>query len=281
MSPELNEWLQLFFRWIHIFAAIMWVGTTYYFTWLDRQFSQLEKAASGGEKLDERNVWMVHSGGFYVVEKQKIPQLMPQTLHWFKWEAAITWLSGFFLFGLVYYHGGMMVEAEDWPIKKGVAIGLSFGFLILGWVAYDLLLTKLFKNEIVGMIISFLLITGLAYIFTRGIKALNLPPLFPARAAYMQLGSMLGTIMTANVWMRILPPQRRMVAALKAGQQPDLSEGARAKMRSKHNTFIVVPVVFLMISNHYPSTFGSPHNWLILSGMVLLGWIAAAILRRA
>lgn len=281
MSPELNEWLQLFGRWIHVFASILWVGTTYYFTWLDGRFVELEKLA-GDEKEKEKNVWMVHSGGFYVVEKQKIPQLMPQTLHWFKWEAAITWLSGFFLFGLVYYHGGMMVEAEDWPIKKGLAIALSFGLLIVGWAVYDLLLTKLFKNEIVGIIVSFLLITGLAYIFTRGIKALNLPPLFPARASYMQLGSMLGTIMTANVWMRILPPQRRMVAALKAGQQPDLAEGARAKMRSKHNTFIVLPVVFLMISNHYAGiTLGSPHNWLILSGMVLLGWLAAMFLRKA
>ncbi len=281
MSPELNEWLQLFFRWIHIFAAIMWVGTTYYFTWLDGRFSELEKAASGDDKSKEKNVWMVHSGGFYVVEKQKIPQLMPQTLHWFKWEAAITWISGFFLFGLVYYHGGMMVEAEDWPIKKGVAFALSFGLLIVGWVVYDLLLTKLFKNEIVGMIVSFLVITGVAYIFTRGIKVLNLPPLFPARAAYMQLGSMLGTIMTANVWMRILPPQRRMVAALKAGRQPDLAEGARAKMRSKHNTFIVMPVMFIMVSNHYGSVVGSPHNWLILSVMVLVGWGAAAVLRKA
>src|SRR5437868_13572946 len=132
----------------------------------------------------------------------------------------------------------MMVEAEDWPIKKGVAFALSFGLIIVGWVVYDLLLTKLFKNEIVGIVVSFLLITGLAYIFMRplNIGSFHLPALFPSRAAYMQLGAMLGTIMTANVWMRILPPQRRMVAALKSGQQPDLAEGARAKMRSKHNT---------------------------------------------
>lgn len=282
MSPELNEWLQLFGRWIHIFAAIMWVGTTYYFTWLDGRFEELSKAA-GDDKTKEKNIWMVHSGGFYVVEKQKIPELMPQTLHWFKWEAAITWLSGFFLFGLVYYHGGMMIESEDWAFSKGAAIGMSAGFIIIGWVVYDVVLAKLFKVELVGAIISFLLITFLAFIFTHPLKvaSFHMPALFPNRAAFMQLGAMLGTIMTANVWMRILPAQRRMVAALKEGRQPNLTEGARAKNRSKHNTFIVLPVVFLMISNHYSATFGSPHNWLILSGMVLVGWIAAALLRKA
>jgi len=281
MSPELNEWLQIIARWVHIFAAILWVGTTYYFTWLDGRFEELLKAA-GDDKTKEKNIWMVHSGGFYVVEKQKIPELMPQTLHWFKWESLITWISGFFLFGLVYYHGGMMAETEDWAFSKGAALGMSFGLIVVGWVVYDLVISKLFKVELVGAAVSLLLITFLAYIFMKplNIGSLHLPALFPPRAAFMQLGAMLGTIMTANVWMRILPPQRRMVAALKAGRQPDLAEGARAKMRSKHNTFIVLPVIFIMISNHY-SIIGSPHNWLILSGMVLAGWIAAKILRKA
>jgi uncharacterized membrane protein len=291
MNPQLNDWLNLILRWAHVFASIMWVGATFFFTWLDGRFTELEEKAKKNpdDKNPEKHVWMVHSGGFYLVEKQKNPQLMPQMLHWFKWEAAITWITGIFLFGLVYYHGGLMVEFEDWPISKGAAIGMSLGFIAAGWAIYDLL-WKFVKNEIAGIAISFVLIAICAFVFLGGATIdlfgahLLLHPwhaLFPTRAAFMQLGVMLGTIMAANVWMRILPPQRRMVAALKAGLQPDLAKGAQAKTRSKHNTFIVFPVVFIMISNHYPGTYGSPHNWLILCAMVLLGWGAAIIIRRA
>lgn len=290
MNTELMEWLNLFFRWAHVFAGIMWVGATFFFTWLDGRFTELEEKAKANpnDPNPEKLVWMVHSGGFYMVEKEKNPRLLAQTLHWFKWESGLTWLTGIILFGIVYYHGGLMVEFEDWPITKGAAIGLSLGFILASWVVYDLL-WKFVKNELLGVVISFVLIAACAFVFLGGANIdvfgwhLALHPwhaLFPARAAFMQLGAMLGTIMAANVWMRILPPQRRMVAALKAGQQPDLAEGARAKARSKHNTFIVFPVVFLMISNHY-SIIGSPHNWIVLCAMVLLGWATAKIIRRA
>ena len=267
MSFDFTEWLHAILRWIHVFAGIMWVGATYFFTWLDGRFTELDKAAKG-----EKNIWMVHSGGFYIVEKQKIPQLMPATLHWFKWEAAITWITGFLLFGLIYYHGGLMIEMDGARISKGAAIGLSFGLLLVGWVVYDLLWGKVFKNDTVGVIVCFALIVGLNFFLARYLAG---------RAAYMQLGAMLGTIMTANVWMRILPPQRRMVAALNAGQQPNLEEAARAKTRSKHNTFMAVPVVFIMISNHFPMTYGDRYNWIILSVLVLVGWGAAKVIRRA
>lgn len=286
MNPELTEWIEMLLRWAHIFAGIMWVGATFFFTWLDGRFTELEKSPGKPGEKAEKNVWMVHSGGFYLVEKQKRPQMMPQVLHWFKWESFATWITGILLLGLMYYHSSKLVEFEDWPFSKGAAIGMSVGFLLLGWVVYDLLWSKVFKNELVGGVVSFLLIVGIAHLFMRPLKVdlgflnFNLPPLFPARAAFIQIGAMLGTIMTANVWMRILPPQRRMVAALKAGQEPNLAEGARAKTRSKHNTFIVIPVVFLMISHHY-SFIGSKYNWLILSGMVLLGGIAAKLIRRA
>lgn len=271
MNPQFKEWLELFIRWAHVFAGIMWVGATFFFTWLDGRFTELEEQAKKGDPKAEKNVWMVHSGGFYLVEKQKRPQLMPQMLHWFKWEAAITWITGILLFGLVYYHGGMLIAFEDAPLSKGASFGLSFGMIIGAWVVYDLL-WKFCKIELLGVAICYALVVLSAWISCK---------YFTGRGAYLQLGSMMGTIMAANVWMRILPPQRRMVAALKAGQEPNLEEGARAKARSKHNSFIVIPVVFTMISNHYPGTYGSPHNWQILSGLVLLGWGAAKIIRRA
>lgn len=267
MTPEIKEWIHLALRWTHIFAAITWVGTTYFFTWLDAQFHALEKSS------DKSGVWMVHSGGFYLIDKQKRPQLMPQMLHWFKWESALTWASGILLLGLLYYHGNLMVEFEDAKITNGAAIGISVGLLLVGWAVYDFLWrSPLAKNELVGIVISFLLIAALAF---------GLSKYFSARALYMQVGAMLGTLMTANVWMRILPPQRRMVAALKAGKEPDLAEGIRAKTRSKHNTFIVQAVMFLMVSNHFPTiTYGNKYGWQILSGMVLVSWGVAAFVRR-
>jgi uncharacterized membrane protein len=266
-----NEWIELALRWTHVFAGIMWVGTTYYFTWLDGRFSELEEEGKDKPAGEKQFVWMVHSGGFYAVEKQKVPQLMPATLHWFKWEAGITWITGFLLFGMLFYHGGYLVNMEDAPLAKGPAIGLSFGMLLAGWAVYDLL-WKFCKKECLGICISYALIVLTAWVSCK---------YFSARAAYMQLGAMMGTIMAANVWMRIIPAQRRMVAALKAGQAANVEEGARAKARSKHNTFIVIPVVFTMISNHYPGTYGSKYNWIILSALVLVGWVAAKLIRRA
>ena len=271
MGSHFNEWLELALRWAHVFAGIMWVGATFYFTWLDGRFAELEKqAANAGDKA-EKHVWMVHSGGFYLVEKQKRPPFMPPMLHWFKWEAAATWLTGFLLFTLIYYHGGYLISFGDSPISKRAAIWVSLGMITAGWVAYDLL-WKFCKHEMAGVIISYLLAVGAAWLACH---------YFSGRGAYLQVGAMMGTIMAANVWMCILPAQRRMVAALKEGREPNLAEAARAKARSKHNTFIVLPVVFMMISNHYPGTFGSRYNWIILSGLILVGWAAAKIIRRA
>jgi uncharacterized membrane protein len=270
MELHIYENFELALRWGHVFAGILWVGATYYFTWLDGRFVELEEKAAKGENA-EKYVWMMHSGGFYLVEKQKRPQMMPQTLHWFKWEAALTWVTGILLFVLLYYRGGYLVSFEDAPISKGTAVWLSIGMLAAGWVVYDLL-WKFCHDERVGVILSFLLIVGAAWAACHYLSG---------RGAYLQIGAMMGTIMAANVWMRILPAQRRMVAALKEGREPDLGEGARAKARSKHNSFMVVPVVFTMISQHYPLTFGSRHNWVILSALVLVGWGAAKLIRRA
>ncbi len=276
MNLELKEWLHLLLRWGHVFAGILWVGTTYYFTWLDGRFAALERQfnqSPTAQNPPEKQVWMVHSGGFYVVEKLKVPNVMPEKLHWFRWEAALTWLTGILLFALVYYHGGLLVSLEDARISPAAAIWLSIGLLVATVPVYDLLWFRLLKNERLGVVVSLLLITTLAWFLAR---------FFTGRAAYLQMGAMFGTIMTANVWMRILPVQRRMIAALKAGKEPDQTEALRAKASSKHNTFLVVPVVFMMISNHFPSiTYGRSDNWLILSILVLLGWGGAKLLRRA
>ncbi len=270
LPPELSEWLNLLGRWFHVFAAIMWVGSTYYFTWLDGRFQEEEREArrEGGDP----EVWMVHSGGFYVVGKRKTPAL--RRLHWFRWEAAATWLSGMFMLTLVYYHGGAMVDADVMKMGAWTAGGFGVGMLAAGWIVYDLLVqSPLGRDERAFAVVAYALVVGAAYLSTH---------VLAGRAAFIHVGATMGTIMFLNVWMRILPAQRRMIAAVEEGRPPDPKEGARAKLRSKHNTFMAVPVVFTMVSNHYPvSTYGHEHNWLILSALVLVGWTAAKVIRRA
>ncbi len=273
LPTYLGEWINLAGRWFHVFAAILWVGTTYYFTWLDARFQEEERAARGNEaKGDGAEVWMVHSGGFYQVLKRKQPSL--SKLHWFRWEAALTWLSGMVLLIFVYYLGGGMVDTDVWDVSERTASLVGLGSLALSWVVYDLLVqSPLGRNEKGFAVAAFVLVVGLIYLLTHTMSG---------RAAYLHLGAAFGTIMVANVWMRILPAQRRMIAATKEGRAPDEGDAARAKLRSKHNTFMAVPVVFTMISNHYPSgatTRG--YHWLVLTVLVLVGWVAAKFIRRA
>jgi uncharacterized membrane protein len=273
LDPTLSEWLNLLLRWIHVFAGIMWVGTTYYFTWLDARLTEEEKAAANTGVPAQ--IWMVHSGGFYVVEKRKLPDLVSRTLHWFKWEAGTTWLSGFALLIVLYYlGGGALVDPDVREISVGAAVGIGIGVIILGWIVYDLLVLSLLgHNEVVFAVVAYALIVVLTYALTRVLSA---------RAAYIHVGAVFGTIMAANVWMRILPAQRKMIAALNEGRKPDDRLSAQAKLRSKQNTFMAVPVVFIMISNHYPGvTYGDRYNWVVLSGLILAGWIAAKFIRRA
>ena len=291
LPPYVLEWLNLLARWFHVFAAILWVGSTFYFTWLDGRFQEEEReAAAAGDKVE---VWMVHSGGFYVVEKRKSPSL--RRLHWFRWEAASTWLSGLVLLALVYYLGGTMVDVDvrdqfvQWVnglpgqwlwARLGLATNydlfaliFGIGLLVIGWVVYDLLvLSPLGRNEKAFAAVAFALVVGASYLSTHVLSG---------RAAFIHVGAAFGTIMAANVWMRILPAQGRMVAAVKEGRDPDPSEGARAKLRSKHNTFMAVPVVFIMISNHFPiATYGSAYAIPILGALILVGWLMAAGARR-
>jgi len=273
LDPVLSEWLNLILRWTHVFAGIMWVGTTYYFTWLDARLTEEEKAAVNTGNAAQ--VWMVHSGGFYVVERRKVPDLVSRTLHWFKWEAGTTWLSGFALLIVVYYlGGGALIDHDVRDISLGAAVGIGIAVIVAGWLVYDLLmLSPLGRNEILFAVIAYALIIGIAF---------SLAQVFSGRAAYIHVGATLGTIMAANVWMRILPAQKKMIAALKEGRKPDEGLAAQAKLRSKQNTFMAVPVVFIMISNHFPGvTYGEHYNWIILAGLVLAGWIAAKFIRRA
>jgi uncharacterized membrane protein len=261
-----SEWINLVLRWTHVFAAILWVGTTYYFTWLDTQLRRSERA--GG------NVWMVHSGGFYTVVKQKTLGVPPSELHWFRWEALATWVSGLMLLGVVYYAGGLLVDASNPSVSENVVKAIGVSVLIVGWIVYDLLVrTPLVRTGWAFAVVALLLIIATAY---------GLSQVMSGRATYIHIGALFGTIMASNVWMRILPPQRRMIAAAARGETFDPALGEGAKQRSKHNTFIVVPTVFLMISNHFPTaTYGNRHSLITIAALIVLGWFAAAILRRA
>src|ERR1700686_644694 len=272
INPTVSEWLNLITRWVHVFAGIMWVGTTYYFTWLDARLGEEEKAmrATG----TPAQLWMVHSGGFYVVEKRKKPDELSRKLHWFRWEAGTTWLGGMALLVIVYYlGGGALVDRDVSEINGGAAVGVGVGALVFGWLIYDLLMiSPLGRNEKLFALVAYILVVGSAYGLSRVLSG---------RAVYIHVGAMFGTIMAANVWMRILPAQRKMIEAIKAGQKAEEPLGPQAKLRSKTNTFMDLPVVFLIISNHYGGNTTGGYDWIHLAVLVPLGWIAAKLIRRA
>jgi uncharacterized membrane protein len=272
LSSSIREWLNLSVRWFHVFAAIMWVGQTYYFTWLDGQFGRLEKQAAADGTPPQ--VWMVHSGGFYAVAKQKSLGVLPEQVRWFRWEALMTWLSGMALLFLVYYSSAGLIDSDVANISQGAGIAIGLSVLLGGWLVYDLAArSSLGKSESAFAGFSLVMIALISW---------GLMHVFSGRAAYIEVGAMFGTIMTANVWFRILPSQRKMIATAAAGAQFDASLGAQAKLRSKHNTFMAVPVVFIMISNHFPvATYGNTYGWEVLVALVIIGWAAAKIIREA
>ncbi len=265
MDFDFREWLHLLTRWFHVVVGIMWIGQTYLFGWMD---SNLEEAEEDDEI--EGRLWMIHSGGFYRVEKQKLaPRKLPAVLHWFKWEAGLTWLSGFLLLWVVYYTGGALLEyGSEMSVAAGTAIGI--GVLVFGWLAYDLLWMSPLGRKGVGVPICFAAVVALAWALTQVLSG---------RAAFIHIGALFGTIMAANVFMRILPGQRQLVAAAEAGTPPDATLAERAKQRSTHNTYMSVPLIFIMISSHFPtSSYGSKYNWVMLGVFVLLGWAGRKVM---
>jgi uncharacterized membrane protein len=268
---SIREWLNLAVRWFHVFAGIMWVGQTYYFTWLDGQFTRREKTATTGNIA---GVWMVHSGGFYSVERKTRLGVGANQVCWFRWEALMTWAAGMILLVLVYYLGSGLIDPDVADISKTAGIAIGLGSLAAGWFVYDLVVRSPLGKSQSAFAIFALIMTAAA--------SWGLLHVFSGRAAYIHLGAIFGTIMTTNVWLRILPAQRGMIRAAASGAAFDVSLSAQAKLRSKHNTFMAVPVVFLMLSNHYPvGTYGNRYAWPVVVALVVLGWGAAKLLREA
>ncbi len=268
MSPIVHEWLNLVMRWTHVIAAIMWVGDSFLFMWMDshlRKPSQQRLASGtsdGGEVVGE--LWLAHSGGFYEVVKRKSLDALPPELHWFKWESYFTWITGFLLIIVVYYLGGkaMLVDLGS-PLSHLAAVHLSLGLLFATVGVYDLLCrTPLVKNNKVFGVVGFVLVTAVAF---------GLSQVFSPRALFLQVGAMLGTLMASNVFLRIIPAQKHMLAATKAGTPVDTSYGMRAKQRSTHNHYLTLPVLFTMLSNHFPSLYGHSQPWAVLALLFLFG----------
>jgi len=262
METYLLDWLNLLVRWLHLITGIAWIGSSFYFVWLDNHLLPpiKENEALQGE------VWSVHGGGFYQAQKYKVaPPVMPSPLHWFKWEAYSTWMSGIFLLALVYWYGAeiYLVDITRADLSKTQAVLSGAGGLIAGWIVYDLLCrSALAKNDRLLSAAVTLLIIVAAYGFCQ---------IFSGRGAFIHFGAMIGTIMVANVFFVIIPGQKLMVESALKGEPSDPTPGLKAKQRSVHNTYLTLPVLFVMISNHYAFTYSGEYNWVTLLAIVVLG----------
>ena len=262
MGDFLIDYAELLVRWLHVIAGIAWIGASFYFVWLD---SRLEEPTPELEREGVRgHLWAVHGGGFYHSRKYVLaPPVMPRHLHWFKWEAYWTWISGFVLLCLVYYSDPETYLARA-DISGGAgAVLISLGLLAGGWLVYELLC-----RSPIGLDDRRLMLVGLPLLAAYSYLSLEL---LSGRGAFVQVGAMLGTAMVANVLIVIIPGQRAMVDALTHGDEPDPGHGIRGKQRSVHNSYLTLPVVFLMISNHYAMTYSDERAWLVLMGMTLAG----------
>lgn len=260
------EWANLLVRWLHLITGIAWIGASFYFVWLDNSIrppkagSDLEKKGVSGE------LWAVHGGGFYNPQKYLVaPAELPEELHWFKWEAYATWITGIAMLFIVYYFNAsaMMVDKSVANLSGIEAVGVGIGTLVAGWIVYDLLCkSPLGKKEGLLGLVMFVFIVAVAFMLTH---------LLSGRAAYIHVGAMIGTIMVGNVLMVIIPGQRKLVEAMKEGKSPDPIHGRRGKQRSVHNNYFTLPILFIMISNHYAMTYTHAYSWLVLAAIMAAG----------
>ncbi|NIR31918.1 MAG: urate hydroxylase PuuD [Gammaproteobacteria bacterium] len=262
MDPIVSEWLGLVVRWVHVISGIAWVGASFYFNWLLNHLRA--PATTDHHALGE--LWAIHAGGFFHVQKRTIaPGALPAPLHWFKWEAYWTWISGFVLLVLVYYLGAevYLIDRQVADIGVGIAVTIGIGTLALGWLVYDLLWrSPLAERPRLAGAVSFALVVALAW---------GLDQVFSGRGAYMHVGALLGTLMAGNVFRIIMPAQRELVAATREGREQDRRLAAFAEQRSLHNNYMTLPVLFVMISNHYPSTYSHELNWVVLAVLFAAG----------
>jgi uncharacterized membrane protein len=266
METYLLDWANLLLRWLHFIAGVAWIGASFYFVMLD---SSLDKPAR--KQDEERGVtgelWAVHGGGVYQSQKFLLGPLgepLAQNLHWSKWEAYTTWLSGMGLLAVVYWFGAStyLIDQQVMAISPASAISISIAFLVGGWIVYNLLCRALRGRDSLLAAILYGLVALAAWVLFQ---------LFSARGAFLHVGAMMGTIMAANVFFHIIPGQKRVVAQMRAGETPDTEPGIIGKQRSVHNTFFTLPVLFIMISNHYPMTYSHQHGWLVLMFIMTAG----------
>ncbi|MBA2360921.1 MAG: urate hydroxylase PuuD [Actinobacteria bacterium] len=266
MDPYWNDWLDLLIRWLHVVAGIVWIGTSFYFVALDNHLGRPRERRDvedgvGGE------TWEIHGGGFYRISKWTVaPRELPEPLHWFKWEAYATWLSGFALLVVLYYFDAdtYLVDESVRDISSAAAITLSLMGLGIAWLLYDLA-CRVLRSELLLGVLLLGLVAAAAY---------GASEVFSGRAAYLQVGAMLGTIMAGNVLFNIIPAHWELIRAKETGRKPDAAPGLEAKRRSVHNNYLTLPVVFTMISNHFPFTYGHDRQWLVLVALVLIGaWV--------
>ena len=255
-------WSEMIVRWVHVIAGVAWIGSSFYFIALDLSLKpgkELPKEANG-------QAWQVHGGGFYNMVKYLVaPKKMPEELTWFKWEAYSTWISGMALMSLVYYGSASlyMIELEVLDITQLQAVFLSLGGIVIGWIIYDgLCRSPLGKNDLILALAGLVFLVLLSFIYTQ---------VFSHRGAFMQMGVTIGTMMVANVAMVIIPGQKKVVQALKAGDDPNPIYGVRGKQRSLHNNYLTLPVIFVMIGGHYPIIFATEYSWLILGLILIIG----------
>jgi uncharacterized membrane protein len=266
MHAYVLDWLSLLIRWFHVTAGIAWIGASFFFVWLDDNLNREVSAAEKARGVDGE-LWSVHGGGFYHNKKYlagPVGEPLSNHLHWFYWEAYSTWLSGMAMLAVVYWAGAstFLIDKSVMDLTPAMAIGISIGSIVLGWFIYDVL-CRIFEQNDVALWTSigiFLLIFDWGFFHV-----------FGARAAFIHVGAVIGTIMVWNVFFIIIPGQRKVVRQLRAGEVPDTRPGFLGKQRSVQNTYFTLPVLFIMISNHYPMTYGGPYGWLVLAGLSIAG----------